>query len=92
MPKMPKMPHNLPAQFVSPSPKVLDFNEKRLHWVAVVRAQKHHPSRYLNSRDLNFSVLNQEGKGDRRGIKTIWRMAFKSRAVGRSEKLGGYQS
>ena len=25
------------AQFVSPSPKNLDFNEKRLHWASVVR-------------------------------------------------------
>ena len=31
------MPKNLSAQFVCPSPKVLDFNEKRLHWVSVVR-------------------------------------------------------
>ncbi len=27
-PKTPQMPQNLPAQFVCPSPKVLDFNEK----------------------------------------------------------------
>ena len=25
------------SQFVCPSPKVLDFNEKRLHWASVVR-------------------------------------------------------
>ena len=31
------MPQNLSAQFVCPSPKVLDFNEKRLHWASVVR-------------------------------------------------------
>ena len=30
---------NLSAQFVCPSPKVLDFNEKRLHWASVVLAQ-----------------------------------------------------
>jgi hypothetical protein len=36
-PKIPQMAHNLSAQFVCPSPKVLDFNEKRLHWVFVVR-------------------------------------------------------
>ena len=29
---------NLSAQFVCPSPKVWDFNEKRLHWASVVRA------------------------------------------------------
>ena len=36
-PKIPQMPQNLSAQFVSPSPKVLDFNEKKLHWASVVR-------------------------------------------------------
>ena len=29
-PKIPQMPQNLSAQFVCPSPNVLDFNEKRL--------------------------------------------------------------
>ena len=40
-PKIPQMPQNLLAQFVYPSPKVLDFNEKRLHWESVVRAHKY---------------------------------------------------
>ena len=31
-PKTTQMLQNLSAQFVFPSPKVLDFNEKRLHW------------------------------------------------------------
>ena len=31
-----QMPQNLSVQFVCPIPKVLDFNEKRLHWVFVV--------------------------------------------------------
>ena len=35
-PKIPQMPQNLSAQFVCPSPKVLDFNEKRLQWASVV--------------------------------------------------------
>ena len=34
----PKMPQNVSAQFVCLSPKVLDVNEKRLHWASVVRA------------------------------------------------------
>ena len=34
----PQMPQNLSAQFDCPSPKVLDFNEKRLYWASVVRA------------------------------------------------------
>ena len=37
----PKMPKNLSAQFVCPSPKVWDFNEKRLHWPSVVCATAH---------------------------------------------------
>ena len=43
-PKIPKMPQNLVAQFVCPSPKVLDFNEKRLHWASIVHVsdQKSH--------------------------------------------------
>ena len=36
--KIPQMPQNLSTQFVSPSSKVLDFNEKRLHWESVVRS------------------------------------------------------
>ena len=40
-PKHPKWPRiylpKLSVQIVCPSPKVLDFNEKRLHWASVVR-------------------------------------------------------
>jgi hypothetical protein len=39
--KIPLMPQNLSAKFVCPSPKVLNFNEKRLHWASVVRALNH---------------------------------------------------
>ena len=31
------MHQNLFAKFVCPSPKVLDFRERRLHWASVVR-------------------------------------------------------
>ena len=41
-PKIPQMPQNLSAQIVCPSPKVWDFNEKRLHWASVVRILNHH--------------------------------------------------
>ena len=34
------MPQNLSAQFVCPSPKILDFNEKRLQWTSVVRGME----------------------------------------------------
>ena len=37
-PKIPQMPKNLFVQTVYPCPKVFDFNEKRLHWVSIVRA------------------------------------------------------
>ena len=36
-PKIPQMTQNLFAQCVCQSQKVLDFNEKRLHWASVVR-------------------------------------------------------
>ena len=36
-PKIPQMPQNLCVQFACPSPKVLDFNEKRLDWASIVR-------------------------------------------------------
>ena len=39
--KIPQMLQNLSAQFVCPSPKVLNFNEKRLHWASVVRGSHH---------------------------------------------------
>ena len=34
--KIPQMPQNLFAQFVCPSLKVLDFNEKKLKWACGV--------------------------------------------------------
>ena len=36
-PKIPQMPQNLSAQIVCPSPKVWEFDKKRLHWASVVR-------------------------------------------------------
>ena len=40
-PKIPQMPQNLSVQFICPSPKVLDFNEKRLYWASVFRVRNH---------------------------------------------------
>jgi hypothetical protein len=37
-PKIRQMPHNLSAQIVCPSPKIQDFDEKRVHWASVVCA------------------------------------------------------
>ena len=53
-PQIPQMPQNLSAPFVCPSPKVLDFNEKRLHWTSVVRAVVHVCG--LND-SLNFGII-----------------------------------
>ena len=49
-PKIPQMPQNLSAQFVCPSQKVLDFNEKRLY-------KKLHSSANLNFLCLPFKEL-----------------------------------
>ena len=40
-PKIPQMPQNLSAKIVCPSPKVWDFDEKRLHWASVVCGSHH---------------------------------------------------
>ena len=40
-PKITPIAQNLYAQFVCPSPKVWDFDEKRLHWASVVRGAGH---------------------------------------------------
>jgi hypothetical protein len=37
LPKIPQMPQNLSTQFACPSPKLWDFDEKRLNWEFVVR-------------------------------------------------------
>ena len=46
--KISQMSQNLSAQFVCPSPKVLDFNEKRLYWASVVREKEGRHSSLLN--------------------------------------------
>jgi hypothetical protein len=46
-PKIPQMPHYLSDQFVRPSPQVLDFNEKSLHWASVVCGNRY---QYLKTR------------------------------------------
>ena len=56
-PKIPQMPQNLSSQLVYPSPNVLDFNEKRLHWASVVREFSLYPVVYQH---VNF--LFSKGK------------------------------
>ena len=45
----PQIPQDLFTQFVCSSPKFWDFNEKRLHWVYVVRAQSDNISTHCAS-------------------------------------------
>ena len=56
-PKIPQIPHNLVAQFVCPSPKVLNFNEKRLLWESVVRDAVHYPSFFFGRRRQAAKLL-----------------------------------
>ena len=44
----PEPKYNLSAQIICPSPKVWDFDEKRLHWASVVR-DCYYTSLFLNS-------------------------------------------
>ena len=53
-PKIPQMPQNLFAQFVCPSPKVLDFNEERLHCASVVRGKMHSSSLIKYASGVNY--------------------------------------
>jgi hypothetical protein len=48
------MPQNLSAEFVSPSPKVLDFNEKRLHWASVVHDLTHF--KFLGQKSKEYCI------------------------------------
>ena len=57
-PKIHQMPQNLSAQFVCPIPKVMDFNEKRLHGPAVVRDLVSILSMYL----CPVSIINKKIK------------------------------
>ena len=46
--KISQMPQNFFAQFVCPSPKVLDLDEKRLHWASIVREFNHAQNKFQN--------------------------------------------
>ena len=75
----PKIPQNLSAQFVRPSPEVWDFNEKRLHWASVVRGMytksfrfycKFDKSQNVNLHFLLLSLSNKELNGKLQDIAT----------------------
>ena len=58
-PKIPQMPQNLSAQIVCPSQKVWNFDEKRLHWASVVRAenyQKRNELRHFTDLESKSSI------------------------------------
>ena len=54
--KIPQMPQNLSAKFVCLSPKVLDFNAKRLHWTSVVRGWIFSVQRFLSYSVAQFRL------------------------------------
>ena len=54
-PKILQIFQNLSAQIVCPSPKVWDFDEKRLHWASVVRATVHIVSRQFQNLCSRFT-------------------------------------
>ena len=61
LPKIPQVPRYLFAQFVCPSPKVPDLNEKRLHWASVVRGTNYGSSLkwcQAKDRDLFTNALS----------------------------------
>ena len=43
-------------EFICPSPKVLDFNGKRLHWASVVLALNHND---MKEYTLNIQIINK---------------------------------
>ena len=51
------MPENLSAQIVCPSPKVWDFDEKRLHWASVVGVRNDFPPH-----NAQCHFVNQNGR------------------------------
>ena len=56
-PKIPQMPQNLSAQFVCPSQKSWDFNEKRVLWASAVRAYR---EEYKYTNDQKVSATDFE--------------------------------
>ena len=56
-PKILQMPQNLSAQFICPSTKDLDFNEKRLYWASVVREWPHSWSVHKLIRPCTLLIL-----------------------------------
>ena len=55
--KKPQMPQNLSAPIAYPSPKVWDFDEKRLHWASVVRGCPFNILQLMMTRLENQSIF-----------------------------------
>ena len=61
--RIPQMPQDLSAQIAYPSPNVYYFDEKRLHWASVVRAQdKTHKTKeqvflLILAKKLSFAIF-----------------------------------
>ena len=58
-PKIPHKSQKLSTEIVYPSPKVWDFDEKRLYWASVVRGLKEYPidlGRIMYNKYLPISI------------------------------------
>ena len=55
---IPNMPQNLSVRIVCPSPKVWDFDGKRLHWASVVRDSNKTIQTCLQNTCNNFTIKN----------------------------------
>ena len=55
----PKIPPNAP-EFICPSPKVQDFNEKMLHWASVLRDRQQQKKKVLSLCIIAFAVHLQK--------------------------------
>ena len=61
-PKIPLMTQNLFAQFVCLKLKILDFNERRLHWKSVVRGAHDARNEVCATSGVEVLTLNQLSK------------------------------
>jgi hypothetical protein len=57
-PKIPQMPHKLFAQIDCLSPKVWDFDEKRLHRASVFREKLHHSGKAKSSQEGRVTAIS----------------------------------
>jgi hypothetical protein len=70
------MPQNLFAQFVCPSPKVLAFNEKRLHWASLV-SESTYSFKVLSCKITVWHGRAMVSRNATESLTDIWRQSSK---------------